>query len=132
MTPVDQIHTNHPPTRPLGDCWRASIASLLDLTAQEVPHFVDLFGGDFAQATLDWLAKRGLVGEFWDGPPAIDGHVIATGQSPRGDWLHAVVARLRPSEDAGYVEVEFVHDPHPSRDYLASAPVEFFTIREAS
>ncbi|MGW8565701.1 hypothetical protein [Isoptericola sp. NPDC055881] len=129
MIPADQLHNAGPGEEVVGDCWRTAIACVLDIPPADVPHFVQEHGGYFAQATLDWLAERDMRGEFWNGPPTdYEGHVIATGPSPRGDWLHAVVAYIEPGLP-GFVETRMVHDPHPSRDFLAGPPVEWFLIR---
>lgn len=133
MTPVDQLYTDVGPDAPvLGDCWRACIASVLDLPRDEVPHFIEQarHEGDWVQNTLSFLRGYGLVGEFFDGPPpAYEGYAIATGKSPRGDWLHAVVVKLSPAED-DLVQVWLAHDPHPSRTFLAEPATEYFVIRE--
>ena len=49
-----------------GDCWRACVATILGLSAPEVPHFVHLDeqgGGDWIDLTRTWLNGRclGLV-----------------------------------------------------------------------
>lgn len=137
MTPVDQVHLDggglDAPI--LGDCWRSAIASILSLPRDDVPHFIQdaRHDGDAAwlRATQAWLSERGLVGTFWSGPPpGFEGYAIATGPSPRGDWLHCVVVHIATTEDPDVMHVQDVHDPHPDRSFLAGAPVEFFVIEE--
>jgi hypothetical protein len=100
MKPVDQTIFGAPE----GNCLPACIASLLELSIDDVPHF----GADNWLDTLTrWLAPRGFYPICatlpTDWRPA--GLYILAGKSPRGDFLHAVVARGD----------EIVHDPHPSR-----------------
>ncbi len=94
----------------IGNCFSACVASILHLAIDDVP----FFGADslWFQRFADWLAPRGLY------PMCIQynsehipvGFYILGGKSPRGDFLHAVVANGRT----------IVHDPHPSRDELGS------------
>jgi hypothetical protein len=129
MTPVDQL-VLHDPTVPeqLGDCLRACIASLLDLPADQVPHFVqdgyyagdlDDDGDQWYRLLRGWLRDRGMdvlwpaaddVGEYL--PWSLLDLCLLCGPSPRGPFLHVVVGRP---------DGTVVHDPHPSRDGLAGA-----------
>lgn len=107
MKPVDQTTFGVPG----GNCFSACVASLLELPIEDVPHF----GSDETWwATFQaWLKPRDLyavlfkIGSDEQRPPGF--HVVS-GRSPRHDALHAVVGR----------GAEIVHDPHPSRDGLAS------------
>ncbi len=79
----------------------ACIASLLELSIEDVPNPHDK---DWWDQWLAWLRPRGLYlveasGGDWLPP----GYSILVGKSPRGDFLHAVVA----------YNGEIVHDPHP-------------------
>jgi hypothetical protein len=91
-----------------GNCFAACVASLLDLTIVDVPHL--MAEERWFEASLDWLEPRG----FWaiclrtqerDQRETIRGLYVLSGRSPRGDFLHSVVARGDTIE----------HDPHPSR-----------------
>lgn len=93
---------------PGGNCLSACVASLLEISLLDVPYF----GGDdeWWASLRRWLQPRGLyaLNSTLDASPDAwrpEGYYILAGQSPRGPWLHAVVAR-------GH---EIVHDPHPSR-----------------
>lgn len=105
MKPVDQTTFGFPG----GNCFSACVATLLGLSIDDVPYFME--PDDWFQGFLDWLAPRGwwavtfkLVRGGWSPP---DGAlVILGGESPRGP--HACVGRGR----------RVVHDPHPSRDGL--------------
>ncbi|AIZ01780.1 hypothetical protein ArV1_093 [Arthrobacter phage vB_ArtM-ArV1] len=114
MIPVDQtiLHTEET----VGNCWQACIASLLELPIEDVPHFI--LHEDWWEATKAFVSvhKPGWTIEHYptvfpayqdpDHPEAPT-HVIGSGQSPRGDFLHAAIV------DA--VTGELAHDPHPSR-----------------
>lgn len=102
-----------------GNCLQAAVASLLELEVDEVPHFavyVDWFaamrrwarerGGDFTYFSLppDEYADAWETVVAWGREHGT--HVLLSGHSPRGPFLHVVV---------GNVDLEVVHDPHPSR-----------------
>ena len=118
MKPIDQIQLNE--NGKIGDCFRACIASLLEMPAEKVPHFYEPGGAAALRRTNDWLAQFGyayaevasnqLIG--WDREYL--GNFIAVGPSPRGDFLHAVIG------NGGGQNWEIVHDPHPSRDGIES------------
>ncbi len=127
MRPVKQTILHDPANGQYGDCFRACIASLLELPINEVPHVCDgKPEGDttwYAELSA-WLAPRGLVylefgtGDGWAASFAAAGgetfHVIS-GRSPRGH-LHAIVGR----------NGEPFFDPHPSGAGLTT--VESFGI----
>lgn len=161
MTPAKQLFTDGPPARPVGDCWRACIAMILDLPVEEVPHFVDIYYDDdevatdrwpefegtmvqvpaYAEATQAWLNARGLKMFSYNGPPGdYTGFAIATGPSPRGDFSHAVVVytialdrEVTRDRILRSIAADWRNaaDPHPSNDYLAGPPTEFAVIRPA-
>lgn len=92
-----------------GDCWKACIASLMDVEDYEsVPHFVAL--DDWFVETYRYVWDvHGLSLRKWrnaanipDGPEFF----IGVGPSPRGDFHHAVII-----DRAG----NLIHDPHPSK-----------------
>jgi hypothetical protein len=89
---------------PLGNCLPACVASLLEVPLEQVPHFG---ANDWVEHLTKWLATRGYYPIVCTLPtdwrPA--GLYILAGKSPRGDFLHAVIARGD----------EIIHDPHPSR-----------------
>lgn len=93
-----------------GNCFSAAIASLFELSLDEVPNFND-HGSGWWDAFADWCAERGLWpidiavdGDYYYFTPS--GYYIVSGDSPRGDFQHAVI----------YYDGEMVHDPHPSGD----------------
>lgn len=103
-----------------GDCLRASVATVLRLPYDDVPHFA-MFRRTWWETMrlhaqrfgLDWACVVDL--STTKIPPGES--VIACGPSPRGPFWHAVVA-----DRTGRV----IHDPHPSRAGLAS--VEEFLV----
>lgn len=119
-----------------GDCWRTAIACLLDRDdPTTVPHFIaaPLPEGETEDTSTAWwdatvayveahtpdgitlVLLEPMFPVYLD-PENAPRHVIATGPSPRGDWLHCVIV------DA--VTGELVHDPHPLRAGLAGPPVD--------
>lgn len=109
MIKVDQTMFGFPG----GNCLSASLASLLEISIDDTPHFFmdpnDLrWWGQLAE----WLKPRGFypvllkLGDEWK-PSGL--HLLS-GKSPRGDFLHSVVADGE----------EIIHDPHPSRDGILS------------
>lgn len=117
MRPIDQTKFGVPE----GNCFAACVASLLRLPIDAIellPH-----DGTWFDAFTRWLRPRGLYpiivgyGDEW----TPSGFYILSGQSPRGDFLHSVVAKGR----------SIVHDPHPSRagiltrqDCIILAPID--------
>lgn len=115
-----------------GDCFRATVASILDEPDDlAVPHFVkgpnwwgrlrrwsvEHHGVDWRYAWDDPAYERGRVGKIKPGyvdlpdwayhASEVTGRmVVVSGHSPRGSFLHSVV---------GNVETGVVWDPHPSR-----------------
>lgn len=127
MKPVDQTqYGTGANLEPLGDCWSACIASILELDIVEVPHFYEKwpaknYGPDKALIEAsDWLADRGYrllpIGYIDRGAARlIKGTIcIVSGISPRSGEKkveHAVVGRIK--DDGSF---DILHDPHPSRD----------------
>lgn len=111
MQPVDQaIKYEQIPGVP-GDCFRACVASIMNLPLEGVPHFM-LFGDKWFDTFVLWIGLQGYDVRFAtdaDEVPA-DRFYILSGKSPRGAFNHAVVARN------GAV----VHDPHPDRTGVES------------
>lgn len=111
MTPQDQEFLYIAEPRQYGDCQRAVIASLLDLSLEEVPHFLDAGPEHFYTRIEDFLEARGLemlrridLARYLK----LDENVYhqISGPSPRGQGIwHAVVG----------CNGQIVHDPHPSK-----------------
>lgn len=98
-----------------GNCFQASVASIMELSLDDVPHFMQLYGGDaWWPPFCQWLNKHGYVADWYpnaakctelDRPfrEAPTGYSILSGESPRfSGKYHAVVA----------LDGVCVHDPH--------------------
>jgi len=127
VTPVDMTILNHNPKAGIyGDCFRCCIASLLELSAARVPHFMAYDPDEVADkgqwfpALNAWLRPKGFSyvdlqtqenpPEKWFAGIGASGFVVyhvLSGKSERG-FNHSVVAKN------GVI----VHDPHPSRSGL--------------
>jgi hypothetical protein len=104
----------------VGNCFQACVASIMELSIDEVPHFCD--HPNWPSNFDYWLDAYNL---YWvefmcpnggpDGRSEYWGHHIISGPSPRGDFLHAVVG----------VGDTIIHDPHPSRDGVLGLPSEW-------
>lgn len=129
MIPRDML-CKHDPPRSQGDCWRACIASILELPTAHVPHFLDNCEvGDQEQARAayrrfsDWLARRGLFyievhpnGDLLDQLEDYPLYTIATGPSPNFEGIdHSVVSW----------GITIAHDPAPSRAGLLGYPEDW-------
>jgi hypothetical protein len=120
MIPQDQtLFVTNIDGAPMGNCWQACIASLLDLPLNEVPHFCNDWPDNWYQKTRDFvIEKTGMdLGCFVPGFPhtELGQYVIGSGPSPRGDFLHSVIL--------DGVTGELVHDPHFSREGIVG-PLE--------
>lgn len=158
MIPHTQLHTasirrrdGHTIDGTPGDCWRACIASLLDVpNLTDVPHFA-LHWRSSWEHQQRWLYQRRLAMAWAPLHPdkAVDTHpdgspvyyslpepgerlhgqvgdlVLLSGPSPRGPFSHVVI---------GTPHGDVVHDPHPSRaglleirqlDWLVPAALRF-------
>ena len=105
MKPVDQQFMHNPAKGTVGDCFRACIASVLELPADAVPHFA-LLGNRWSRVADAFCEALSRDLEWHDGEPPDDIWAIVTVQSPRGsDVRHSVI----------YRGGKMVHDPHPSR-----------------
>jgi hypothetical protein len=141
---------------PPGDCYRTSLACLLEIPRDEVPHFIHEYPDECTCSVSEkgcsehddtvsrrwwlesqaWVEKTkpgyvlrnyGVVFPFWVGGVMPDDalpNVILSGKSPRGDWLHSVIADCLTGE--------VVHDPHPAGggvlsrvDLIAIVPKEY-------
>ena len=117
MIPVDQTTFG----RGAGNCFSACVASIFEVAIDELPNFRCERG--WPQNFDGWLRDRGLarmtVNVAGGGWPPVGAWGIATGPSPRGEFLHACV----------YKGNELVHDPHPSRDgMLCVKEIDVFVV----
>lgn len=129
MIPVDQSIMHDPDNKRYGDCWRACVASVLELSLENVPHFAGNGGENSFDPTKDYLrfmAKHGFLvmsihmpvgknGLVSHPVPVEDEHpyYFIIGKSPRCKDDHVCV---------GYQQ-GLLHDPHPGKTGLDSISV---------
>lgn len=103
MKPVQQTQFG----KPLGNCWQAAIAAILEVDLEDVPAPVKSWPQTW-DAVIDWLNARGL--SIFSASVDLDhadfrwpsGVYIVLGDAVRG-LRHAVV----------YRDGELAHDPYP-------------------
>ena len=121
MKTVNQEFLHDPDNNLVGDCWRACIASVLELSIDDVPHFALLNIRDGKKTELKFLAKHGYAiygtygeGEMGNHPEMMEDeneYYFAIGESPRDKNVsHQVVC----------YNGMIVHDPHPDKSGLNS------------
>jgi hypothetical protein len=103
MIPVMQTILSDSESGVNGDCLRACICSLLHLSIEDVPHFIEYKPNN---GWLDffewWLEGKGLKLRFDAEPPPDLEFYMVWGTSPRGH-THSVI----------HSNGKLVHDPHP-------------------
>lgn len=118
MNKVNQRIKHDPENGIYGDCMRASIASLLELQYEEVPHFYTVDSTEvFDKNIRKFLKSKGFAlltvwpVDFKNESHAVHGqtgiHHIISGNTIRGTY-HATVG----------LDGVVVHDPHESKDGL--------------
>lgn len=105
----------------VGDCWRTAIACLLEVPRDGVPHWMEIYKNEpesvgwwydtvaFVEAARPgWTLAltRPVIWPIYLQRTEMTQRVLLTGKSPRGDWLHVVLADS--------VTGEVVWDPHPT------------------
>lgn len=112
MTPVYQEHPYHAPARGIfGDCYRAALASLLDMPLADVPHFLRYPEDQRRDAYREFLRPLGLI------PVVIPGEIFRSVIVGTGiDCLHLILGAAKddgcPHTCVGRNCV-IVHDPGP-------------------
>lgn len=107
MTPVLQTRFGSPD----GNCFQACVASVLEIPLEEAADIMD--EEDWFAAFQEWLNDMGWFAFSFKGPPFIEGaYSIIGGQSPRGDFGHAVV----------FLGKTMAHDPHPDGTGIVGDP----------
>lgn len=103
MTP--HIQTNLSPVD--GNCWQTCVASVLDLPAEAVPHFVGWevheVVKDYWHESFHWLWEHGYELGISDRHLYNGEYYLAIGPTVR-DTMHVCV----------YLAGRLAHDPHPS------------------
>lgn len=120
MKPVDQTRFGNPG----GNCFQAALASILELSLDDVPDFCNQnWEGNWASDLNDWLYDRGLfsleidlehVDANWIDWTIANCYCLASVASATTEGAtHAVV----------YYKGRVIHDPHPSRAHMDSKPL---------
>lgn len=140
MKPIMQTIT----TVPGGDCFRACVASILEMPIVVVPHFCDTSEANWLAGLLRWLKPQGLYPVYvtpWErvqkdlGSP-IAGHCILgvrtdpPTSAKHPEWLHAVVGEAVINPD-NTVNFTVVHDPNPKRRKIAAFTDVLWIVRNA-
>jgi hypothetical protein len=120
MKPVDQEFLHNAANNVQGDCFRAVMASILELPIASVPHFAALYRDihEFWNQAYDWLEAQGYEYTFTTERPegALDYHTLG-GPSPRNNGTFHLVVALNGI---------MVHDPHPSRAGIVYDPANHY------
>lgn len=113
-----------------GDCLRTAAACALRIRPDTVPHFAMSRVTWYQRMRLharsinyDWaLITPERMDEFnvW-GALGSNARMVATGPSPRGDYLHCIVVDRN---------ARYLHDPHPTRAGLAGDVVDYLVLTE--
>lgn len=118
MQPVDQTTFG----APMGNCMQACLASLLEVPLGSAPAAWVGDNSGFNEDLDNWHPRLNAMLSQWglsyvemeaSSVLCLGGaqHCVLVGDSPRGDFWHAVVGLVHPG---GHVDV--LHDPHPSRE----------------
>ena len=122
-TQVVQEFRHNPDKGVIGDCWRASLASVLELPRESVPHFMkelwpDLSNGRPYRATNAWLARRGLQMRYFPSDQWVQGFYLASGLALNAKWRHVVV----------YRDGKLWWNPHPGYEDCDITPDCFYVV----
>lgn len=132
MSPVMQ--TILPGEGAVGDCFRACVASIMELPIESVPHFCEK--ANWQEWLDEWLYQFGMghvcvrldvnADEGYIGPVERGAWCIVSGTTNRHPTrLHATVARTL----GGGLQWEYRHDPHPDGTFLEVAKdIIFFVV----
>lgn len=100
MKPIKQKNIHNKEKGIVGDCLRACICSLLEISDDNVENFVE--NPDYPMNLVYFLKQRGYRMYHSKEQPKNIEYYMAYGISPRG-LNHAVI----------YSKGELIHDPHP-------------------
>lgn len=100
MIPIKQKNLHNPEKGIIGDCYRACICSLLEISDEGVENFVE--NPDYPMNVVHFLKQHGMRMYHSITYPEGQEYCIVNGLSPRG-VRHSVI----------YNKYGIVHDPHP-------------------
>lgn len=127
MTPIYQEHPYHAPEKGIfGDCYRAALASLLDMPLADVPHFVTYPEAERRGVYREFLRPLGLLPVNIPGPgfmasiagSGIDCYHLILGAAKDDGCPHTCVGRN------GVI----VHDPGPDQKGLEGGIEDWETV----
>ena len=122
--------------KPNGNCFQACVASLLEVTLDDLPHFCRDFGTNWMAETNRWLndhygvcllsAPYDELTKWWVGMQGA--WCILNGKNPLG-IQHSVVGQVR-CDEAGWQDLVVVHNPNdnPDRHIVKVASVDFLIL----
>lgn len=113
MKPVMQKILHDPANGKMGDCFRACVCSLLEISDENVPNFGEYSSDEWWKRFTGWATSKGYAVYWGTFPPSLkhSEYFIATGKSPRFENdNHSVVAKMNDNGN----ELIFVHDPNPA------------------
>lgn len=126
MTPIKQRNKHDPDNGVYGDCHRAAVASILDLSLDEVPHFMDGLGSDDGDefnrrqdAFLETLSLTSITVPF--APPAggLNDLLVVLGNcNPGRLYLVGGESARNCGRTVIAGDGKIVHDPSPEGDGL--------------
>ncbi len=111
----------------VGNCFATCVAALTGIPLEDVPNFC--LKDSWFEDAVNWLWEHGWGVAYFYGSDE-KGQLpegarlystlpyIATGPSPRGDFLHSVVER----------DGKLLHDPHPDDTGLAGPPRDYILL----
>lgn len=101
MRPIFQKNINNPDKNIVGDCLRACVCSLLEISDENVPNFAE--DKNYPMQLNNFLKEKGYRMRHSEFEPKNIDCYMAWGISPRG-LNHSVI----------YHSGELVHDPYPT------------------
>lgn len=111
MTPVTQtrlhIRDNNGVVTQKGNCFQAAVASIMDLTLEQVPNFIEFSDDEWWDKFCDFIRLNGYEYETHWEPPA--GYSIGSGISPRATKDHKITHAVICLDGV------MVFDVHPDR-----------------
>lgn len=114
MIPVKQTKLHNPP-EVKGNCFSASLASILEMGIDEVYDIYSDETSEWFDNLVEWAKSKGYQYNWVRGKEELpkDVYYIAFGKSPRfPDVLHCVVG----------LNGELIFDPHPDNKMLLGEP----------
>jgi len=85
---------------------RAALASVFELSIDEIPPFEEMARGEWGDAFKQWLFEIGLTLVDTKADPRLDDFYLAIGSAGEKAMTHCVV----------YRNGELVHDPYPAEE----------------